>query len=550
MLVRNKVLSLIRRCEAAREEAGRLSRAVQSAARPSLRPGADERPWEPNYATGQADLIDRVASLAFQETLNRIRQLFDESDRMPAETVLAHAAALETEFVAFAQTFATYREALVQHAAAPTARSVAMLERVVADAYLTVLQRAHGLGLVDRIRLSVVPLCSLHAAYSPAAYAHKVEARQRGPIPVPLLFISYDRAGSPWDWPLVFHEIGHPLLHDLCGGTPALEVEWAAALSQLALQGAADPTIAGYWARWSGEVFADVVGVMLGGPAYALALQEALAVPREALCAFRPEDPHPPHGVRLFLCSGILRSLGFTNDAERLEQRHLAIYGPTPQFDALLATLPGVVMPLTTMPLQALHRRSLVDVITPFSYSDQRGVEAAAPVLLEGGQPPALRPAQVAAAARWAFEQVTKADQPNRLAEAVVTALFEARPAEPAPLDDATIEQFLRQIQPAPQTVAERTEEVKEPPQTIAGALTVTKTKAYLDPFPVMGPAGEIVEIENGEAGQSLTDLNGRLVYAVGHVRRKDPTRSSRLSIRLQQIRDLQTGQLLQVVEA
>jgi hypothetical protein len=66
----------------------------------------------------------------------------------------------------------------------------------------------------------------------------------------------------------------------------------------------------------------------------------------------------------------------------------------------------------------------------------------------------------------------------------------------------------------------------------------------------VMGPAGEIVEIENGDGGASLTDLNGRLVYAVGQVRRKDPTRNSRLSIRLQQIRDLQTGQLLQVVEA
>ena len=86
--------------------------------------------------------------------------------------------------------------------------------------------------------------------------------------------------------------------------------------------------------------------------------------------------------------------------------------------------------------------------------------------------------------------------------------------------------------------------------QTIAGALTVTKSKAYLDPFPVMGPAGEIVEIENGHAGAALTDLNGRLVYVVGQIRRKDPARSSRLSIRLEQIRDLQTGQLLQVVEA
>jgi hypothetical protein len=550
MLVRNKVLSLVRRGAAAREEAIRLARAVQAAPRPLLRPGADERPWEPAFAAGQADLIDRVFSLAFQEAVNRIQQLFDECDRMPAEAVLGHASALEAAFVALVQAFAPYREALIQRAAPPTGRTLAMLDRVVTDAYVTVQQRAHGLGLVDRLGTSIVPLCSLHAGYSPVAYAHKVEARQRGPLPVPLIFVSYDRAESPWDWPLVFHELGHPLQRDLCGGTPALEMEWGMALSQLALQSSSDPAIAGYWSRWSSEVFADVIGVMLGGPAYALALQEALALPREALGQFHPDDAHPPQVVRVFLCAGILRSLGFTGEAERLEQRQLAIYGPMPQFDALLASLPGIVMPLTTMPLQALHRRSLVDLVTPFSYSDQRQIESAAQALLEGTAPPPMRPVQVAAAARWAFEQVTRADQPDRIAEAATTALFDARPAEPAPLDDQVMEQFLRKIQPAPPSSGEPAAAAPEPSQTIAGALTVTKTKAYLDPFPVMGPAGEIVEIENGDGGAALTDLNGRLVYAVGQVRRKDPTRSSRLSIRLQQIRDLQTGQLLQVVEA
>jgi hypothetical protein len=469
---------------------------------------------------------------------------------MPAEAVLAHVTALEAGFVALVQAFAPYRDALIQRAAPPAARNLAILDRVAADAYVTVLQRAHGLGLVDRLGLSIVPLCSLHAAYSPIAYAHKVESRQRTLVPVPLIFVSYDRAASPWDWPLVFHELGHPLLRDLCGATPALEIEWAAALSQLALQGTNDPSVAGFWSRWSGEVFADVIGVMLGGPAYALALQEALAQPREVLAQFHPEDPHPPQVVRVFLCAGVLRSLGFTGEAERLEQRQLAIYGPMPQFEALLAALPTVVMPLTTMSFQALHRRSLVDLVTPFSYSDQRTVETAAHALLEGAAPPAMRPVQIASAARWAFELITGADQPERLAEAAVSALFDARQAEPAALDDQVVEQLLHQIQPAQQTPAEKSEEIQEMPQTIAGALTITKTKAYLDPFPVMGPAGEIVEIENGDSGASLTDLNGRLVYAVGHIRRKDPARSSRLSIRLKQIRDLQTGQLLQVVES
>jgi hypothetical protein len=551
MLVRNKVLGLMRRSAAAREEATRLARAVQSAPRPVLRPGTDERPWEPVTAASQADLIDRVISLALQENLNRTRQLFGEVDRMPAEMVLAHATALEAELVGLVQAFAPYREALLQRAAAPTARSLAMLDRIVVDAYVSIMERAHGLGLVERRALSIIPLCCLHAGYSAVAYAHKLEARQRGLLPTPLIFVSADRANSPWDWPLVFHELGHPLLRDLCGGSQALEIEWAAALSQLALQGSGDATIAGYWARWSGEVFADVVGVMLGGPAYAVALQEALALPREALAQFHPEDPHPPQVVRVFLCAGILRSLGFTGEAERLEQRQLAIYGPITQFDAILAALPTIAMPLTTMPLQALQRRSLVDLVTPFSYSDQRLLESAVAPLMEGTAPPVMRPTQVASAARWAFEEITNAEQPDRIAEAATTALFDAPAAQPGRLDDEVLEQFLRQIQPTPPRPSERAEEPQEASQTIAGALTITKTKAYVDPFPVMGPTGEIIEIENGvEASAALTDLNGRLVYAVGQVRRKDPARSSRLSIRLQQIRDLQTGQLLQVVEA
>jgi hypothetical protein len=550
MLVRNKVLSLLRRGAAAREEAMRLAQAVQGAPRPTLRPGMDDRPWEPFYAAAQADLIDRVISLALQENLNRIQQLLAEIDRMPAEAVLAHATAFEAGLAGLVQAFAPYREALTQRAAPPTARAVAMLDKLVADAYVGALERAYGLGLVERISLSVVPLCSLRAAYSPVSYAQKLEARRPGLLPVPLIFVSPDRAASPWDWPLLLHEVGHPLQRDLCGGGQALEVEWAAALAQLALQGSGDPTIAGYWARWSGEVFADVLGVMMGGPAYALALQEALALPREVLAQFHPEDPHPPQVVRVFLCAGILRSLGFTGDAERLEQRHLAVYGPMGQFDPILATLPTVAMPLTTMPLQALHRRSLVDVVSPFSYSDQQTVQSAAQTLLEGGVPQSLRPIQVASAARLAFEQVGAPEQPDQIAEAALTALFDARPAQPAGLDDQLIEQLLRHVQPASPDQAERQEAPQEVSQTIAGALTVTKTKAYLDPFPVMGPAGEIVEIENGDASATLTDLNGRLVYAVGQVRRKDPSRSSRLSIRLQQIRDLQTGQLLQVVEA
>jgi len=549
MLVRNKVLSLLRRCAAAREEAIDLARAVQSAPRPVHRLGVDERPWEPLAGVGQVDLIDRVVSLALQETLNRIRQLYDECDRMPAEQVLAHVAALEAEFVALAQAYAPYRDALIQRVQSPTARTVAMLDRVVADAYVTVLQRANSLGLVDRLALSVVPLCSLHAGYSPVSYAHKVEARQRGLLPVPLIFVSYDRAASPWDWPLVFHELGHALQRDLCGGSQALEVEWASALSQLALQGAGDPTVAGYWARWSSEVFADVIGVMLGGPSYVLALQEALAAPREALAQFHPDDPHPPQIVRIALCAGILRSMGFTGEAERLEQRQLAIYGPMPQFDLLQAALPAVVMPLTTMPFQSLHRRSLVDLVSPFSYADQRAIEGNAAALLEGRPPMGLRPVQVATASRWAFEQVTTPEQPEGIAQASLAALFESRAAEPAPLDDQVLELVLRQIQPARRPPEEQAEEFQEAPQTIAGALTITKSKAYVDPFPVLGPAGEIVEIENGEAGGQLNDLNGRLVYAVGQVRRKDPMRSSRLSIRLQQLRDLQTGQLLQVLE-
>jgi hypothetical protein len=108
---------------------------------------------------------------------------------------------------------------------------------------------------------------------------------------------------------------------------------------------------------------------------------------------------------------------------------------------------------------------------------------------------------------------------------------------------------YLDRMRPRRQPEPSATNGAEGALQTVAGALALIKNKVYLDQLPVLGPTGEVIEVENSTAVNVLDDLNGRLVVGVGAVKRKEPGRSSKLGIQLQEVRDFHTGQLLQVLE-
>jgi hypothetical protein len=307
--------------------------------------------------------------------------------------------------------------------------------------------------------------------------------------------------------------------------------------------------VANLWKQWAPEIFADTCGVLVAGPSFVSSLQETLAFPRDTMQDLDVQDVHPPHSLRLFIGTALLRTIGFMNEAERLEQKQIAIYGNAPGFEPFRAVLPNVVAPLTTLSLSSLNGRAMADVIPPFSYNDYLSVTNAAQGFLNGGSTSELRPTHVIAAAQIAYEAHESVDQTARIVEAVTESLFQARTEEPARVSEAQFQSYAERMRPRRQPEPNATNGSEASVQTVAGALALIKNKVYLDQLPVLGPTGEVIEVENSAAVNVLDDLNGRLVVGVGAVKCKEPGRSSKLGIQLHEVRDFHTGQLLQVLE-
>ena len=178
------------------------------------------------------------------------------------------------------------------------------------------------------------------------------------PIFLPRTF--FDRAA--W-WPALCHEIGHDFLASVRGLEPQLREDLDLPSAELGSRplvfshGGLDldqlPRLFGGWFE---ELFCDVFGTMMCGPAYVATMQrlfgathdvrEVLVVPLDASGRY---DPHPPRHLRLLAGCAVLERAGLHADAKRLraewEARHTQARGP----DRLLFPAGGGLIPL---PLQ------------------------------------------------------------------------------------------------------------------------------------------------------------------------------------------------------
>jgi hypothetical protein len=55
------------------------------------------------------------------------------------------------------------------------------------------------------------------------------------------------------------------------------------------------------WLQWQGEVFADLVGLQLGGPPFAECLMHVLLLPKDMVVTINSRDPHPTHYPRILM---------------------------------------------------------------------------------------------------------------------------------------------------------------------------------------------------------------------------------------------------------
>jgi hypothetical protein len=132
-------------------------------------------------------------------------------------------------------------------------------------------------------------------------------------LPIPLIGVPWYQVRHLPDLPVVAHEVGHAIEQDF-GLTPLMLNNLESELKQ-------DPVHLAHWVGWSHEVFADLWGCLLLGPAYASSLMDFLAGDLQQIVEERAgaNDPYPTAYLRILLCANALGRLGFGAEDDALK---------------------------------------------------------------------------------------------------------------------------------------------------------------------------------------------------------------------------------------
>jgi hypothetical protein len=134
------------------------------------------------------------------------------------------------------------------------------------------------------------PFSYMRTGFAPATFRRGVRLARIGrlPNPFPLVQLPYHRLVNPWTLGAVLHEVSHNLQNDL-GLARALP---RAIERRLIAEGLPRP-VAATWRRWNREAFADLCGLLLGGPAIVSSLMDVVGRAPATVTAYSPTGPHP-----------------------------------------------------------------------------------------------------------------------------------------------------------------------------------------------------------------------------------------------------------------
>jgi hypothetical protein len=172
-----------------------------------------------------------------------------------------------------------------------------------------------------------------------------------------------------------------------------------------------DEANAEVWSRWHKETWADLCGLLLGGPALVASLMDVVARTPAVTLGFQPEGVHPTPYLRVLINLELLRRMGFTWEADHYERLWRTLY-PNPQAGSIPSVLLNrfpragavVVDTICYQPYGQLGGKSLADV-TCFRREYQPMVEEAARRLATATDPGIIPARFLVGAARWAFDR-------------------------------------------------------------------------------------------------------------------------------------------------
>jgi hypothetical protein len=276
-------------------------------------------------------------------------------------------------------------------------------DRIALDCY----QYAYlGLGQARSIP-APPPFSYMRTGFSPATFRRGIPLKRLGRQinPFPLIQLPYHRMVNPWTLGAILHEVSHNLQNDL-----GLAQAVPRAIARRLLEAGLGRQVAAIWTRWNRESFADMSGLLLGGPAVVGSLLDVIGRAPATVVAYRPGAPHPVPYLRAFLSIELLRRLGFPEAAEGYGRAWSRLY-PDPRGgtlpEALLATWPQavalVVDTVCYQPFPSLGGRTLAQVIR-FEAKEQQMIEEAARRVAAGTDPGIIPERFMIGAARFALD--------------------------------------------------------------------------------------------------------------------------------------------------
>ena len=275
----------------------------------------------------RAEADPRLARLipALRDDLLGGLQAIDASLRgQPSmSTVLDDAARLE----ALSELF-RYMGSMADQRTRPSGSMLGDADKMADACYRPVLEfaRSHGLDLRTSTPIVVT-------GNWPLSIAPRFAATRIAPLRVPR-----DFGRSVWLWPAIAHEVAHDLYYSV----DHLEagVHESLGLPSRVAAPRDDSEIDPVWLRalygaWLVEVFADVTGTLMLGPAYVETMRRAFRnpdAPHQTAAVFTNGgwiDEHPPRRLRLYMATRVLRRLGRHQEGsdlwERWEAEHAGI---------------------------------------------------------------------------------------------------------------------------------------------------------------------------------------------------------------------------------
>jgi hypothetical protein len=276
-------------------------------------------------------------------------------------------------------------------------------DRIALDCYQDVYM---GLGVAKSIP-APPPFSYMRTGFSPATFRRGIPLRRLGKQlnPFPLIQLPYHRLVNPWTLGAVLHEVSHNLHNDL-----NLERAIPLSIGRRLLRAGCGRFVASVWTRWNRELFADLSGLLLGGPAVVGSLLDVVGRSTSTVLTYDPRGVHPTPYLRTFLSIELLRRMGFPDEAKQYRQTWTRLY-PRPRAgslpDALLNQFPQVVALVVDtvcfQPYPQLGNKNLAQVIR-FQPKEQQMIEEAARRLAIGTDPGVVPERFLIGAARFALD--------------------------------------------------------------------------------------------------------------------------------------------------